>query len=92
MRQKKNLIGLCFMQQGSAVPGMVLGQGRNDDQPCGGCGLLGKEITERSVRRAVKRHILRAHNGFRKVRLSKVCAGVLGDGRAVLIELKKVRT
>lgn len=44
-----------------------------------------------SVQRAMKRHILQAHDGFWKVRLSKVCAGVLGDGRAVLIELK-VRT
>lgn len=50
MRQKKNLIGLCFTQQESAVPGMVLGQGRNDDQPCGGCGLLGKEITEQCAK------------------------------------------
>ena len=34
-----------FMQQGLIMPC----QGRDDDQPCGSCDLLEKEITEYSV-------------------------------------------
>ena len=42
-----------FMQQGLIMPC----QGRDDDQPCGSCDLLEKEIAEYSVWRAMKWHI-----------------------------------